>query len=102
MAAAERNSVIVKPTPASSHTVRNGRSVTAAMGASSTGVSICSGPTRITKKKCTLDQDALRRKYGPPASHAQGGHPGRDARDADRRLPHRARRRHRVYETAID
>jgi len=37
---ADSNSVMVKPTPSSSATVRNGKSVTAAIGASSTGVSI--------------------------------------------------------------
>src|SRR6185436_16659251 len=47
-ACADKNSVIVNPTPNSSHTVRNGRSVTAAIGANSTGTSTTSSPIRIT------------------------------------------------------
>ncbi len=46
-ALAERNSVMVRPTPSSSHTVRKGRSVTAAMGARTTSGVTCKFAIRI-------------------------------------------------------
>ena len=60
---ADRNSVIVNPTPSSSATVRNGRSVTAAMGASSTGTSRWMGPIRTAA--CVFTRCGPKRKCKP-------------------------------------